>query len=88
MVKAARRIENVSSYYFADKLAEIRAMNAQGLDIINLGIGSPDLPPPPEVISALGDFIQQPDSHGYQSYTGIPELRNAFSEWYNTHFNI
>ena len=88
MVKAARRIENVSSYYFADKLAEIRAMNAQGLDIINLGIGSPDLPPPPEVISALGDFIQQPDSHGYQSYTGIPELRNAFSEWYNTHFKV
>ena len=88
MVKAARRIENVSSYYFADKLAEIRAMNAQGLDIINLGIGSPDLPPPPEVISALGDFIQQPDSHGYQSYTGIPELRNAFCEWYNTHFKV
>lgn len=81
-IKAANRISSVSEYYFSKKLKEVAAMNAAGKDVISLGIGSPDLPPSEEVIDVLRENSLKPDVHGYQSYTGIPELRNAFAEWY------
>ncbi len=81
-VQASSRLNTVSTYYFADKLRQIAHMQAEGRDIINLGIGSPDLPPHPDVIKALSDAALQPSNHGYQSYRGIPELREAFSAWY------
>lgn len=86
--KPADRIANVSEYYFSVKLKEIAKMNAEGADIINLGIGSPDLPPAPEVIEALSDTAANPKAHGYQSYIGTPELRSAFATWYKTWYNV
>ena len=88
MIQSAKRIESIGTYYFAKKLAEIKALEQAGQPIINLGIGSPDMPPAPEVIEALSQTAQQDHVHGYQSYYGIPELRLAFAEWYDRHFKV
>ncbi len=87
-IQVAHRISAVETYFFAKKLAEIREMNASGMDIINLGIGSPDLPPPPEVIATLQESSSQSDAHGYQSYYGHPLLKQAFKKWYQKYFDI
>lgn len=87
-IKPSHRIEAVEEYYFSSKLKQIAAMRAQGADIINLGIGSPDLPPHPEVIETLYQWALKPDSHGYQSYQGRPELRKAIADWYARYFNV
>jgi aspartate/methionine/tyrosine aminotransferase len=87
-IRPARRVNTVSEYYFSHKLKEIAKMNAQGLDIINLGVGSPDLPPSEEVVSVLCDSARQADTHGYQPYIGIPELRNAFADWYKKWYRV
>ena len=68
----ANRIGNVQEYYFSVKLKEIAQMNAQGADVINLGIGSPDLPPSKEVTDTLAEAAADPKGHGYQPYVGIP----------------
>ncbi len=87
----ADRISSVEEYYFSKKLREIKQMQSEGKDIINLGIGSPDLPPSERVIARLKSVSEQPGVHGYQSYTGIPELRNAIAgfhqKWFDTHLD-
>lgn len=88
MIKAAERTQLVSEYYFSKKLAEIDAMNKNGEDVINLGIGNPDLLPPQNAIKQLIYSAAQPGNNGYQSYRGIPELRNAFASWYQKFYNI
>ena len=87
-VKPADRTSNVQEYYFSQKLAQIDKMRREGADIINLGIGSPDQPPSANTISALITEAGKATSHGYQSYTGIPALRKAFSEWYRKYFHV
>jgi aspartate/methionine/tyrosine aminotransferase len=91
IISAANRLGNVEEYYFSKKLKEIRALNDEGKDIINLGIGSPDLPPSKETIDALATTAAKENTHGYQSYVGIPEFRQALSNWmnlfYGTSFN-
>ena len=88
MIPAARRVDHIREYYFSQKLREIGQMQARGLDVINLGIGSPDLPPAAGVIARLAQSSLESDNHGYQSYRGIPELRHAFTEWYHRHFEV
>lgn len=88
MIKESKRIQAVQPYYFATKLAEIREMNARGLNVINLGIGSPDLPPSDQVTQRLSELVQQSDMHGYQSYTGIAELRASIANWYHRQFGV
>jgi aspartate/methionine/tyrosine aminotransferase len=88
IVKPADRTENVQEYYFSQKLAQIDRMRREGSDVINLGIGSPDQPPSGNTISALIDEATKPSSHGYQSYSGIPALRKAFSDWYGKYFHV
>lgn len=88
IVKPAHRTENVQEYYFSQKLAQIDRMRKEGSDVINLGIGSPDQPPSGNTISALIDEANKPTSHGYQSYSGIPALRKAFSDWYGKYFHV
>ena len=78
--KPADRLATVSEYYFSRKLKEVAQMNAQGMDIISLGIGSPDMPPSAETIQTLCTEAQNPDGHGYMPYIGIPELRQAFAK--------
>ncbi len=77
-------MEGIGEYYFSQKLREIDELNKQGKNIINLGIGSPDLPPHPEVIKVLQEESAKPNTHAYQSYKGSPILRNAISTWYKT----
>jgi aspartate/methionine/tyrosine aminotransferase len=88
IVKPADRTNNVQEYYFSQKLAQIDRMRREGSDVINLGIGSPDQAPSENTVSALVTEARKPDSHGYQSYTGIPALRKAFSEWYKKYFHV
>jgi aspartate/methionine/tyrosine aminotransferase len=87
-MKTSKRLENIGEYYFSQKLREIAKLNAEGKNIINLGIGSPDLPPHPEVIRTLQEEAAKPSVHGYQGYKGIPELRNAFSAWYKNWYGV
>ena len=87
IIKPAKRTESVQEYYFSRKNREMDALNAaraeKGLPkIINLGIGSPNGVPPKEAIDALIENAPKPDVHGYQSYMGIPALREAFAKWY------
>lgn len=87
-IKPANRLNTVSEYYFSAKLREIAEMNANGKNVLNLGIGNPDLPPSAETIEVLNNEAVKPNVHGYQSYNGIPELRNGFAEWYKKWYNI
>ena len=82
------RLGDTKEYYFSSKLREIAELRARGKDILNLGIGSPDLPPAPEVIAALTASAERSDTHGYQPYTGRPELRQAFANWYHRFFRV
>ena len=84
----AKRMEGVSEYYFSQKLREIESLNKEGKNIINLGIGSPDLPPHPDVIRTLQEEAAKPGVHGYQGYKGIPALRQAFADWYQRWYRV
>ena len=87
-IQPANRIGNVQEYYFSVKLKEIAQMNVQGANVINLGIGSPDLPPAKEVTDTLAAEAADPKVHGYQPYVGIPQLRDAFTQWYKRWYNV
>jgi LL-diaminopimelate aminotransferase len=87
-VKPADRTASVQEYYFSQKLAQIDKMRKEGLDVINLGIGSPDQPPSENTVSALIEEARKPTSHGYQSYSGIPALRQGFADWYMKYFHV
>ena len=84
----ASRLNTIQEYYFSNKLREIAELKKNGVDVINLGIGNPDLPPAEEVINTLNLESQNPSNHGYQGYKGIDELRNAYSNWYQKYFNV
>lgn len=84
----ADRLNGVSEYYFSRKLKEVAQMNAQGLNVISLGIGSPDMPPSQETIDTLCREAQNPDGHGYMPYIGIPELRKSFADWYRKWYGV
>jgi LL-diaminopimelate aminotransferase len=87
-MQASKRLDGIGEYYFSQKLREIDGLNKAGKNIINLGIGSPDLPPHPEVIQVLNEESVKPNVHAYQSYKGSPVLRNAISEWYKKWFSV
>lgn len=87
-VKPANRTLSVQEYYFSRKLKQIDQMRSMGADIINLGIGSPDLPPSENTIRRLAFEAGKPNVHGYQSYNGIPALRKAFADWYFKYFHV
>ena len=84
----ARRLDRVQEYYFSKKLREVRAMIASGKPVINMGIGSPDLPPPQEVVDALHISMSHPTAHKYQSYQGIPALREAIADFYHKQYGV
>ena len=82
----ARRLNTVQEYYFSKKLRAVAAMVAEGKSVINMGIGSPDLPAHPKVVNALKDSFDHPKVHQYQSYQGLPELRQAIADFYHKHY--
>jgi LL-diaminopimelate aminotransferase len=88
MPKPATRLTNLPSYIFAVLGQRIQEMTAQGLDVISLDIGSPDLPPPQPVIDALKQSAQRPNNHGYTGYRGIPAFRQAVARYYKRRFNV
>ncbi len=87
-IQPATRLESVSEYYFSRKGKEVAKLNAEGHDIISLAIGSPDMPPSPETIETLCREAQNPNAHGYQPTTGIPELREAMAGFYKRWFGV
>ena len=88
MIENAYRLQSVKEYYFSLKLREVRALVEQGKPIINMGIGSPDLPPSKEVLDALTDAISHPAAHQYQSYQGLPELRAEMANFYKKYYGV
>jgi aspartate/methionine/tyrosine aminotransferase len=86
--RPADRLNSVQEYWFSTKLKEIAELKAQGKNMIELGVGGPDMPPSEETINTLCQEAQKPNTHGYQSYIGIPELRQAFADWYKKWFNV
>ncbi|MEL6674185.1 MAG: aminotransferase class I/II-fold pyridoxal phosphate-dependent enzyme [Bacteroidota bacterium] len=88
IIEEAQRLAQVKEYYFATKLREIRARVAQGEDIINLGIGNPDLAPSDQTLKTLVNAVVEPGVHGYQPYKGIPALRRAFADWYLSTYGV
>ncbi len=91
MIPIANRLADVQEYYFSQKLREIETMKKEGKKVLNLGIGSPDLPPHPSVIEALHSESAKADTHAYQSYRGAPALRQAmaglYEKWYGVSLN-
>lgn len=84
----SKRLDGIGEYYFSQKLREIEQLRLSGKEIINLGIGSPDLPPHPEVIKALQESSALATSHAYQGYKGVPALRRAMANWYANWYNV
>ena len=87
-ITPANRLATISEYYFSSKLKEVAQMNAEGKDIISLGIGSPDMPPSEKAIETLCTTAHDPNGHGYMPYAGTPELRQAFANWYKRWYNV
>ncbi|MDN3620504.1 aminotransferase class I/II-fold pyridoxal phosphate-dependent enzyme [Polaribacter undariae] len=88
MIQPAKRLDTVQEYYFSKKLREVRGLAAAGKPIINMGIGSPDLQPPTEVLEAIQNSLGDASAHKYQSYQGLPELRNAIAAFYKNKFSV
>ncbi|MBC2838949.1 pyridoxal phosphate-dependent aminotransferase [Robiginitalea sp. SC105] len=88
MIEEAKRLSAVAEYYFSTKLREVRGLMAQGRPVINMGIGSPDLSPSQEVLDSLSQSIREAGAHQYQSYQGLPELRQTISEFYSHKFGV
>ena len=88
MIKTAYRIAQTKEYYFSRKLKEVNQLKENGKPIINLGVGSPDIQPPKEVIDSLVNATKDDRAHQYQPYAGIKELRQAIHQFYKTHYDI
>lgn len=88
MITTARRLDHVQEYYFSQKLREVRTLQAAGKPIVNMGIGSPDLVPDVSVMEAVQEAMLQPAAHQYQSYQGLPELRQAMAAFYSKNFKV
>ena len=87
-IAKSKRLEGIGEYYFSQKLREIEQLNKAGKNIINLGIGSPDLPPHPSVIKVLQEQAGLSNTHAYQSYKGVAALRNAIAGWYQNWYQV
>ena len=87
-MRTAKRLDNITEYYFSSKLREIDDMKERGVDVINLGIGNPDMPPAKEVTQVLINESLKPENNGYQGYKGIDQLRLAFARWYKKYFKV
>jgi aspartate/methionine/tyrosine aminotransferase len=84
----SKRTDSIQEYYFSQKLKEVNRLREEGKPIINMGIGSPDLPPHPTVVGALHQSSLLPTSHGYQGYQGIPALRSAYADFYKKNYAV
>ena len=88
IISEAHRLGNIQEYYFSKKLEDVRQLRERGVDVINLGIGNPDLAPSSKVVDSLSISASNPSNHGYQGYKGIPELRDAISKFYHKVYGV
>ncbi|SHF94862.1 Aspartate/methionine/tyrosine aminotransferase [Flavobacterium segetis] len=88
MITTAKRLDTIEEYYFSSKLREVRQLAAEGKPIINMGIGSPDLLPSQAVVDAVSLAMSDPNAHQYQSYQGLPELREGIANFYKKNYNV
>lgn len=88
IISPAKTLEATKEYYFSIKLKEIKKMQENGIDVINVGIGSPDLPPSENTLNKLIDAARNPHNHGYQSYVGIKEFRKGFADKYLSLYGV
>jgi len=84
----AERLARIGAYLFADLDRKQEELQARGVDVINLGIGDPDLPTPEHIIEALARAARDPRSHRYPPYAGIRDFREAVAEWYRRRFDV
>ena len=87
-IQPSDRVGRIKEYYFSRKLKELARLNAEGRDIISLGIGGPDCPPSDAVIETLCHEAHRSDSHSYQPHVGLPELRKGFADWYAYRYGV
>ena len=87
-IKPAEHIKSIKEYYFSVKLAEVARMNAEGEDVISLAVGAPDRMPSEGTIDTLRELVLKTDVHAYQPYSGIPELRKAYANWYKRFYSV
>ena len=87
-IKPADRLDNIGEYYLQKKMAVVARMNAEGLNVISLGIGGPDGAAPADAIETVVESVRRPDTHSYQLGNGLPELRRAFADWYARRFGV
>lgn len=87
-IHPADRVSRIHEYYFSRKLREVARLNAEGADIVSLGIGGPDLEPDRSVINTLAAEARCHDAHSYQPYTGLPQLRQAMARWYRRCYGV
>lgn len=88
MITTAKRLHIIEEYYFSSKLREVRQLAAEGKPIINMGIGSPDLQPAPAIVAAIVAAMQDENAHQYQSYQGLPELREGMADFYSKNYGV
>jgi alanine-synthesizing transaminase len=88
MTEEFYRVKRLPPYVFAQVNALKAAARARGEDIIDLGMGNPDSPPPPHVVEKLAEVARKPDAHGYSASKGIPGLRKAQAAYYARRFNV
>lgn len=88
MIRPANRVDSIQEYYFSRKLKEVANLNARGMDVISLAIGSPDSPPSARTVDKLCEISRIPSSHGYQPTAGLPELRKAMSGFYKRMYGV
>jgi LL-diaminopimelate aminotransferase len=87
-VRVARRIESLPPYLFAVLDGKLAAKRAEGVDVISLGVGDPDLPTPPHIVEAMREAVRDPATHRYPSYWGSIEFREAVAAWYRSRFGV
>jgi len=88
IIEQAKKLQHINEYYFSMKLKQIAQLRAEGKNILNLGIGNPDQAPSQQTIDAFVQSASNVKNHGYQSYIGIPELRKAMSDWYQSTYEV
>ena len=87
-MNVADRVASLPPYLFARIEQKIEECQKQGIDVISLGIGDPDLPTPPHIVQALRDQAGNPDNHRYPSSVGLLAFRQAVADWYRDRFGV
>lgn len=87
-IQPAERVSTVGEYYLQQRMARVARMRAEGIDVVSLGIGGPDMPPAAEVVDTLVESARRPDTHSYQLGTGTPEMRAAMARWYADKYGV